>query len=126
MTPFGEKVREYRTSKSILLKDMARDLGVSSAYFSALERGKRGRPGIGLVQQICGYLDLIWDDAEELKYLANLSHPRVTVDTSLLSARATYLANLLAEAIKGLDDQTIEWIIAEINVHKTTLKGPRY
>ena len=44
MTPFGARVRELRAAKGIQLKDMAQDLQVSSAYLSALEHGKRGRP----------------------------------------------------------------------------------
>ena len=69
MTPFGEKVRELRRKKSIALKDMAADLNVSSAYLSALEHGHRGRPSAGFVLQVCGYLGVIWDDAEDLKQL---------------------------------------------------------
>ena len=67
MTPFGERVRDLRSKRSVTLKQMAADLGVSSAYFSALEHGHRGRPSSGLVMQICGYFDLMWDEAEELK-----------------------------------------------------------
>ena len=93
MTPFGMKVRELRKTREITLKKMAEELGVSAAYFSALEHGYRGQPGSGLVQQICGYFDLIWDDAEELRRLAQLSHPRIVVDTSGLSPKATELAN---------------------------------
>ncbi|MBI2978586.1 MAG: helix-turn-helix transcriptional regulator, partial [Rhodospirillales bacterium] len=104
MTPFGIKIREHRAKRGISLKKMAEDLGVSSAYFSALEHGHRGRPGSGLIQQICGYFDLMWDEAEELKRLAGLSHPRVVVDTSGLSARATELANKLAETIGDMDE----------------------
>ena len=58
-----------------------------------------------LMIQICGYLDLIWDDAEELKRLAQLSHPKAIIDTSQLSTQATYLANLLALKIDELDIQ---------------------
>ena len=114
MTPFGTKVREYRAKQVLSLKKMADDLGVSSAYFSALEHGHRGRPGSGLIQQICGYFSLMWDEAEELTRLAELSHPRVVVDTSGLSPTATELANLLAEAIHDMDEDTIEWIPHEI------------
>ena len=67
MTPFGEKVREHRARRGVTLKQMASDLGVSSAYFSALEHGHRGRPSPGLVMQVCGYFDLMWDEAEEWK-----------------------------------------------------------
>ena len=114
MTPFGTKVREYRATKGIALKKMAEDLGVTSAYFSALEHGHRGRPGSGLIQQICGYFGLMWDEAEELTRLAELSHPRVVVDTAGLIPAATELANLLAESIHDLDEDTIEWVINEI------------
>jgi len=114
MTPFGNKVRDYRKARKLSLKKMAEDLGVSSAYFSALEHGHRGRPGSGLIQQISGYFKLSWDEVEELKRLADLSHPRVVVDTSGLSPTATELANLLAEAIHDMDEDTIEWVLHEI------------
>jgi transcriptional regulator with XRE-family HTH domain len=116
MTPFGTKVREHRAARGITLKQMAKDLGVSSAYFSALEHGHRGRPSSGLVAQLCGYFDLMWDEAEELKRLAELSHPRAVVDTSGLSPKATELANLLSETIRDLDEETLDWVIAEIRM----------
>lgn len=126
MTPFGEKVRALREARGITLKRMAEDLGVSSAYFSALEHGHRGRPGSGLVQQICGYFELMWDEAEELGRLAELSHPRVVVDTAGLSPKATQLANMLAERIDSMDEETLEWILAEIEGRIAPLKGPTH
>ncbi len=114
MTPFGERIRELRKVRGITLKKMAEDLGVSSAYLSALEHGHRGRPAPGMIMQICGYFDLIWDQTEELKRLALLSHPRATVDTAGLSPKATELANTLAEHIAELDDDTLQWILDEI------------
>ena len=114
MTPFGAKVRALRAARGISQRKMAADLGVSAAYVSALEHGRRGRPGPGLVLQVCGYFDLIWDEAEKLKRLAELSHPRVVVDTAGLGAKATELANLLARHIGEMDEETIEWMTAEI------------
>ncbi|MEQ9683933.1 MAG: helix-turn-helix domain-containing protein [Rhodospirillales bacterium] len=43
MTPFGQKVRRLRKVHKITLKQFAQEMGVSSAYFSALEHGYRGR-----------------------------------------------------------------------------------
>lgn len=126
MTPFGEKVRSLRKVKKVTLKQMAEDLGVSSAYFSALEHGHRGRPGAGLVQQISGYFDLIWDDAEVLERLAQLSHPRVVIDTAGMTANATLLANKLAEIIDTLDEETIEWVLAEIESKNGSFEGPTH
>jgi len=114
MTPFGTKVREFRAKRGLSLKKMAEDLGVTSAYFSALEHGHRGRPGTGLIQQICGYFDLTWEATEDLQRLAALSHPRVVVDTSGLSPSATELANVLSENIQNMDEDTIEWVMNEI------------
>ena len=126
MTPFGLKVRELRRDRDITLKKMSEDLGVSSAYFSALEHGHRGQPSSGLVQQVCGYFDLIWDDAEELRRLAQLSHPRIVVDTTGLSPQATELANTLAANIKDLDDETIDWVLAEIRSRNCQMRGPTH
>lgn len=107
MTPFGAKVRALRDARGIALKQMAADLHVSSAYLSALEHGNRGRPAPGLVMQIAGYFGCIWDEAEELKRLAELSHPRVTIDTAGLSPDRTELANRLAESIRTLPDEAV-------------------
>ncbi len=114
-------MRALRAAKNVTQKDMANALGVSAAYLSALEHGNRGRPGPGLIMQICEYFDLIWDRADELKHLARLSHPRVTVDTSGLSATATELANELAMRIGVLDERTLRWILDEIRAqHEKT------
>ena len=127
MTPFGEKMRELRAQKNVSQKAMAKALGVSAAYLSALEHGNRGRPAPGMIMQICDFFDLIWDDSEELKRLASVSHPRVTIDTAGLSPKATELANELANSIQDLDDQNLQWILDEIRAHKVNkTKGPPY
>lgn len=111
MTPFGARIRSLRQARGISLKQMAEDLGVSSAYLSALEHGHRGRPSWLLLQRICGYLNIIWDDAEDLAELAKLSHPRVTIDTAGLSPRATLLANELGRRIASLDEAKLEQLL---------------
>ena len=112
MTPFGAKLRELRRARSIKLKDLATSLGVSSAYLSALEHGKRGRPSWHLVQGVLAHFNLIWDEAEEIVRLARISHPRVTIDTSGLSPIATELANKLADHVSRLEQEEIRSILA--------------
>ncbi|HEX6958061.1 MAG TPA: helix-turn-helix domain-containing protein [Ferrovibrio sp.] len=111
MTPFGARIRSLREARGISLKQMAADLGVSSAYLSALEHGHRGRPSWILLQRICGYLNIIWDDAEELAELAKLSHPRVTIDTAGLHPKATLLANELSRRIGQLDEPKLDQML---------------
>lgn len=89
------------------LKAMAAQLHISAAYLSALEHGKRGAPGTGLVHQVCDCLGLIWDEAEDLAKLARLSHPRIVVDTAGLTPEQTALANRIAQTIKRLTPEAV-------------------
>jgi len=115
MTPFGARVRALRRAQGVTLKKMAADLQISEAYLSALEHGRRGRPTQNLVRQICGYFNIIWDEAEALENLARLSHPRVVVDTAGLSPKATELANRLAEEIGGLDEEALDALLGALD-----------
>ncbi|MDB5506019.1 MAG: family transcriptional regulator [Devosia sp.] len=102
MTPLGARLRAMRRERSISLKTMAGALDVSSAYLSALEHGKRGKPTWFLLNRIITYFNVIWDEAEDLQRLAELSDPRVTIDTAGLAPEATEFANRLARDIRRL------------------------
>ncbi len=103
MTPFGQRVRSLRRQRGVTLAHMAEALGVTPAYLSALEHGKRGRPTFTLIQGVIHVLGVIWDEADELVRLADLSHPRVTVDTAGLDPEATLFANRLSREIGNLE-----------------------
>ena len=122
MTPFGERMRKMRAERGITLKEMASDIGVSSAYLSALEHGKRGRPGWHLLQRIISYFNIIWDEAEDVVRLARISHPRVVIDTSGLEPQATELANRLADDISNLDAKELAELLAVLNRKKQRSK----
>lgn len=112
MTPFGQKLRNLRKARACQLKDLAKALKVSSAYLSALEHGHRGKPTPGMVQQVAAYFNLAWEEVDELKVLAELSDPRVTIDTAGLSPAATELANRLAVRIDAMSDAEITRLLA--------------
>lgn len=105
MTPFGQRMRDMRRARNVTQKEMARAIGVSAAYLSALEGGRRGRPTWALIQKIIGYFNIIWDEAEDLVRLAERSHPKVVIDTAGLSPKATELAHLLASRIANLSEE---------------------
>lgn len=115
MTPFGDRMRQLRSERGVTLKQLADAIGVSPAYLSALEHGKRGRPGWHLIQRILTFYNLIWDDADEIVALARVSHPRVTINTSGLDPRATELANRLADEIAKLDGASIEEVLSVLD-----------
>jgi len=118
MTPFGERLRTLREERGILLKEMAADLGVSATYLSALEHGRRSKPNWSFVQRVIHYFNVIWDEADELQRLADLSNPRIVVETAGLSQKATLFANLLSRTIGELSD-------AELDAHVTLLELAR-
>ena len=123
MSPFGEKMRKLRADRAITLKQMSTAIGVSSAYLSALEHGKRGRPGWHLIQRIIAYFNIIWDEAEEVVRLARISHPRITIDTSGLDPKATELANRLADDIGKLEPSILDEILNALDRRKQRPKG---
>ena len=118
MTPFGERLRTLREERGILLKEMAADLGVSATYLSALEHGRRSKPNWSFVQRVIHYFNIIWDEADEFQRLADLSNPRIVVETAGLSQKATLLANLLSRTIGELSD-------TELDAHVTLLELAR-
>lgn len=115
MTPFGARVRQLRRERGLLLKDMAAHLGVSSAYLSALERGERGKPTWTLVQGVLHYFRIIWDEADELVRLADLSDPKVKIEAAGRGVEAVLLANRLAREIGTLSDEDIAALLAVLD-----------
>lgn len=106
-TPFGMAVRHLRLRKGVSQKEMAAALGVSPAYLSALEHGRRGTPSFDFLQRVAGYFNIIWDEAEELFRIARISDPRITVDTAGLPPEYTAFANRLSVEIRNLPPATI-------------------
>ena len=125
MTPFGNRLREMRAARGVSQKEMAAAIGVSPAYLSALEHGRRGLPSWSMLQRIIGYFNVIWDEADELAELASRSHPRIVVDTSGLSPRATALANRLSDEIAELDDDALQAINALLDAFLKTSRRRR-
>lgn len=123
MTPFGARVRALREIRQLTLSRMAADLELTPAYLSALEHGHRSKPSWSLVQQIIDYFNLIWEDADELRELARVSHPRVVIDTSGLSVQATLVANRLAAEIGQTDERVLGQILAALDSPADQVKG---
>jgi transcriptional regulator with XRE-family HTH domain len=118
MTPFGAKLRELRSSRSLTQKQMAAALNVSAAYLSALEHGHRAAPSFEFVQRVTGYFNIIWDEAEELQRLAAISNPKVVIDTSGLAAEATEIANQLAQRIGSMTREELVSLLESVRLPK--------
>ena len=114
MTPFGIKLNYIRVQRRKSLKDLSRALKVSIAYVSMLENGKRGRPADGLIELICSYFNLSWEEADELKFLAKHSDINTKMNSEKLSLNATMLTNVLKNNIKWLTEEQLKNLITNI------------
>lgn len=72
LTPFGEKCREIRKAKEMLLIDMAHVAGVSPGFLSLVETGRKPIPD-RLIPELVTNLKLSQRQAAELQNAAALS-----------------------------------------------------
>jgi transcriptional regulator with XRE-family HTH domain len=93
MTPFGRFMRNLRTEKGLLLKDVADMLGVTSAYVSALEHGKKGAPSGVHLSKLENALKL---DAEQRRALRAAA--RDSISSMEIPSKATPFAFETANA----------------------------
>jgi len=108
---FGSKVRELRERHGLAQRQLAERLGVSPAYLSQLESGKKGRPSDRLIHAVCHQFGLIWDDADDLFVLADSSRRMVKIDTTKLDAHKTEAAKLFAEKLAGLSGKQLAALV---------------
>lgn len=105
-TKFGKFLRKLRIDRGMVIRDMAEMLGVSPAYLSAIELGKRAIPD-SFVDNLCNAFKLNNDERRDILHLADISQPSIKIDlTDAEDAnRETMLA--FARKFKELDDEQL-------------------
>lgn len=88
LTIFGKVLRKARIDKGLLLKEMAEVCGISSAFLSSVETGKKPIPS-GLMEKAADFLGFDQGSREwaELKDAEVLSRGEVSLPTRGLSER---------------------------------------
>ncbi len=81
LTSFGKEVRKRRIDSTVTLGQMAEALGISPAYLSAIEMGKRNLP-LDLLEKISTYFNLSPDEKMQLTRLAEASQKTVSINLS--------------------------------------------
>lgn len=67
---FGQYLKEKRQERKITLRGMARELGISAAYLSNIEKGKRNPPSVDRLNQISKVLSFDYWEEQTLRKLA--------------------------------------------------------
>ena len=117
VTCVGKFLRMLRISKGEILKNMADRLGVSSAFLSAVENGKKKFP-VSWHEKITKYYNLSPQQIDELKQAVLESSDIIELNLQGLSAQNRQLAVSFARQFGSLDEETNKKIYNILNQSK--------
>jgi SOS-response transcriptional repressor LexA len=63
---FGEKLKELRKNKGLKIRELESLAGVSNAYLSQLENGKRGKPSPDIIKKLAPHLGVTYTELMKL------------------------------------------------------------
>ncbi|MBD1572478.1 helix-turn-helix transcriptional regulator [Vibrio sp. S17_S38] len=109
-TAFGKYLRKIRIEQEILLKDMATALGVSSAYLSSVELGKKSISD-AIVSKICSSFNLTQKQVNQLEESVVLSQPSVKIDLVGKSNNEREMVMSFARRYESLSDSDREQVM---------------
>jgi transcriptional regulator with XRE-family HTH domain len=110
LTELGKFLRKIRIDRQQLLRDMAGTLGVSVAYLSAVETGKRNAP-VAWIDKIIQAYRLNSDEAKQLRTAFDESKDELRISLQRVSAQQRNTAISFAKALEGLSDEELERIM---------------
>ena len=109
LSNYGKVLRKIRIDKGLTMAQMAKAIGITSAYLSTIERGKRNIPK-SLTQDIIGHYELSNEQVAELRNAECLSMDSVEVDISSAGLHERILVLSLAKNLKNMTYEQIEMI----------------
>jgi len=104
LTPFGKAVRKYRVDRGEIQLEVAEALGVSIAFWSAIETGKKNVPE-DLLAKVITHFELTGAAAHELRTLSWVSQRDVKINMQDLNDRSRQLVVGFARKFSSLDEE---------------------
>ena len=117
LTSIGRFLRKLRIDRGEILKDMAEALGVSSAFLSAVENGKKKMPE-GWTEKLKAIYSFTAAQTEELQAAVIDTNDAVELNLQNATPRNRVLAISFAREFDSLDDETSRKIIEILQRHK--------
>lgn len=113
ITEFGKAIRKIRIDTDQRLADMAKLIGKSPAFISAVERGEKSPPQ-GFEEEIITGYQLAEDVAQLLRNLADASRKTFTVKPSsnLEREAAGLMARRMGSSFDALSKDDLERIVS--------------
>jgi len=107
LTQFGKELRHIRLDRDEKLKDMAGKLGVTVAYLSAVENGKRNIPD-NWIEKIADQYLLDEEYVEKLERLAFDGRPGIVLNVDKATVGQRNLAYSFARKFKDLSEDDVQ------------------
>ncbi len=104
LTSIGRFLRKLRIDNGEILKEMADALGVSSAFLSAVENGKKKMP-TSWFEKLKSIYSFTKDEAEALRVAVIETNDVVELDLQNVTDRNRALAISFAREFDSLDDE---------------------
>ena len=118
LTAFGKFCRKLRIEHEAILKDMADKLGVTPAYLSAVEVGKRNIPAEWF-NTITSIYALSVNEQQDLQEAIDSSIKQIKIDLDNYSERQKQTAAMFARKLSTLNDTELEKLFKIFGKSKT-------
>jgi len=119
LTKFGKVLRKARIDQGLLLKDLADACGISSAFLSSVETGKKPIPA-GLMEKAADFLGFGYGSDEwlQLKDAEVLSRGEVSLPTRGLSERHQETVLAFARHFEEMKPEELDEVLNILNSKK--------
>lgn len=114
LTLLGKELRMLRLTRGEILKDMAEKLGITPAYLSAIENGKR-EPTRKFISSVFSVYELTEEEAERIEKAYYETINNVSIDISNQTAAQKDLSFVFARRFDSLSDEEIQSIMKILN-----------
>jgi HTH-type transcriptional regulator, competence development regulator len=106
-TQLTRELRKLRIDEGITLMQMAKRIGVSSAFLSAVENGKKRIPDTFLGSLLSSF-PAVKSRQDEFEVLINMAREEVRMDLAGVSRRDVELATCLTAFARNFDTMSAE------------------
>jgi transcriptional regulator with XRE-family HTH domain len=122
LTPFGKAIRKMRIDLAITLKEMAERLGVTPAYLSAVETGKK-RVTDDLLDKIEEHYSLSAIEARDLRRQADQSASVIKLKMNGTDNGIREMATVFSRRFSDLEEKEVQEIMNILNKKKSQGDG---
>ena len=109
VSEYGKTLRKIRIDKGLTMAQMAKAIGITSAYLSTIERGKRNIPK-SLTQNVINHYKLSNEQVAELQEAEYLSMDSFEIDLSDVDLDKKTLVFTIAKNLKNMTCEQVEMI----------------